>query len=196
MALSLYQPTQDKQVANHIYRTSVSGLYYVAHHKHGDARGFFSEIGLIPDIEEVIGHSFTIKQLNLSRSQTNVVRGIHRENWNKFVTVTQGSCFCAVADVNPQSPTYKQVATFMLGDGDTDLPGSLYISAGLGNSACIVRGPVDYLYVVDALYRDRNPQFDQAISLFDPSLHIDWPIDRNQMILSDRDQRGINLDQI
>jgi dTDP-4-dehydrorhamnose 3,5-epimerase len=193
MLTSLYQPTAEKQVADRIFSTTVSGLWYIAHSKHGDNRGFFSEIGLLPDLETVIGHPFVIKQINLARSSDYVTRGIHCENWNKYVTVIRGSCFCAIADVVSTSPTFKQVETFMLGDGDQDLDGSLYISKGLGNSLCGVKGPVDYLYAVDALYRDRDTSGDQAISLFDPELAIEWPIPKDQMIISDRDSQSITL---
>lgn len=196
MSSSLYQPTQDKQVANNIFKTSIPRLFYIAHNKHPDNRGFFSEIGLIPDFETIIKAPFVIKQINHSRSITNVTRGIHRENWNKFVTVTRGSCFCAIADLDPNSPTFRQHESFMLGDGPNDLDGSLFISAGLGNSTCIVNGPVDYIYAVDALYRDRDTSHDQAVSLFDPWLAINWPIPRSQMILSIRDQQAITTDQL
>jgi len=195
MLPTLYQPTVEKQVGDRIFKTSIKGLWYIAHNKHEDSRGFFSEIGLIPDLEKVIGHEFSIKQINLARSIDNVTRGIHCENWNKYITIVQGSCFCAVADVVATSPTYKQVEVFMLGDGDTDLAGSLYISKGLGNSLSVVKGPVDYLYAVDALYRDRDTSGDQAISLFDPELAIPWPIDQQQMLISDRDKTAVNLSE-
>jgi len=44
-----------------------------------------------------------------------------------------------------------------------------------------------YSYVVDRLYKDRNKNNDVAISLFDPDLGVDWPIDKDQMIISQRD---------
>ena len=66
-------------------------------------------------------------------------------------------------------------------------------SKGLGNSLCVVNGPVDYLYAVDALYRERDTSGDQAISLFDPELAIPWPISREQMIISERDKQSVNL---
>jgi dTDP-4-dehydrorhamnose 3,5-epimerase len=144
-------------------------------------------------LEAIIGYQFKIQQINQARSMENVIRGIHCENWNKLVTVTSGSCFCAIADVKKTSPTYKKTETFMLGDGDQDLSGSLFITKGLGNSLCVVKGPVDYLYAVDALYRDRDKSGDQAVSLFDPELNIEWPIKQEDMIISDRDKSAVTL---
>lgn len=193
MLPSLYQPTSEKQVGDRIFKTTIQGLWYIAHSKHGDERGFFAEIGLLPDLEKVIGQPFVIKQINLARSSDNVTRGIHCENWNKYVTVIRGSCFCAISDIVTSSPTFGRVETFMLGDGPDDLAGSLFITKGLGNSLCVVKGPVDYLYAVDALYRDRDTSVDQAISLFDPDLAIQWPIPKEQMIVSERDKQSITL---
>jgi len=195
MVHTLYQPDTNKQVEERVFKTSITGLWYVAHQKVGDNRGFFAELSLIPDLEKTIGNPFNIRQINLARSEANVTRGFHCENWNKLVTVVRGSCFCAIADVNPDSPTYKEVETFMLGDGDGDLTGSLFISKGLGNSLCVVDGPVDYLYAVDALYRDRDKSNDQAISLFDTDLNIPWPIEKSQMIISVRDEQAVTLQQ-
>lgn len=193
MLSPLYQPTAEKQVADRIFKTSIQGLWYIAHDMHADERGFFKEISLIPDLDKVLSFTFIIQQINIARSEKNVTRGIHCENWNKLVTIVRGRCFCALADINPNSTTYKQVETFMLGDGPHDLLGSLFISKGLGNSLCVVDGPVDYLYAVDALYRDRDTSGDQAISIFDPTLAIKWPIAADEMIISDRDRRAITL---
>ncbi len=193
MVHTLYQPDTNKQVEDRIFKTAINGLWYIAHKKVGDNRGFFAELSLIPDLEKTIGFPFSIRQINLARSETKVTRGIHCENWNKLVTVVRGSCFCAIADINPQSSSYKEVETFMLGDGDNDLSGSLFITKGLGNSLSVVSGPVDYLYAVDALYRERDTSNDQAVSLFDPELAIPWPIAQTDMIISKRDEQAISL---
>ena len=50
-----------------------------------------------------------------------------------------------------------------------------------------------YSYAVDKLYKDRNTDNDIAISLFDPDLGVEWPIDKEQMIISQRDIDTISL---
>jgi len=76
------------------------------------------------------------------------------------------------------------------------LHGSLFIPNGIGNSLCAVKGPVDYLYYVDQLYKDRNTNGDKAISLFDPNLNIEWPIKREDMIISERDKNAVTLTEL
>ena len=176
-----------------MFKTAIDGLFFVEKSFHEDERGFFSEIGRIPEIEVVTGQPFVIKQINHARSNKNVVRGIHAEGWNKFIFVTQGKSFCALADLRPESSTFKSVQTFVLGFGEGALSGSLYVPMGVGNSYAVLDGPMDYVYFVDRLYADRNKSGDMAISLFDPELNIPWPIAKEEMILSERDKNCITL---
>lgn len=188
-----YQPTEDKKVATGIFKTSINGLYYIAHSTYKDDRGFFSELARIPELEKVIGQQFIVKQINQACSEVNVIRGIHAEDWNKYITLTTGVCFSAVVDTRPESETFGNKEYFLLGYGDGVLDGSLYIPARAGNSACIVEGPVNYVYFVDKLYKDRDPSGDVAISLFDPDINVPWPIPREQMIISERDLKALTL---
>jgi dTDP-4-dehydrorhamnose 3,5-epimerase len=191
-----YKSEQSLQIAERVFKTSIPGLYFLNQNKHGDERGFFSEVAIIDDLNTILEHPFQSRQVNLALSQTHVARGFHIENWNKLTTIVQGTAFCCIADVRPESPTYKKVETFILGSSPEALTGCLYISKGLGNSYCVLEGPVQYLYLVDALYRDRDAQNDQSISLFDPDLEVSWPIPKDQMIISTRDQNAKTLNDV
>jgi len=189
----LYQPAEELLYEQDIFRTAINGLFYVKHTTNRDERGFFSELARMPEIEKVIGHPFPVKQINQSRSSTGVVRGIHSEDWNKYATVTNGKCFCALVDLRPESPTFGKKEYFMLGFDREALDGSLFIPARIGNSMCVMEGPMDYLYFVDKLYQNRDEKDDQVISLFDPDLQIPWPIPKERMIISNRDKNAITL---
>lgn len=189
----MYIPSQENLIASGIHKTCIDGLFFIEKTTHSDNRGFFSEIGRIPEIEKVTGQIFIVKQVNHARSFKNVVRGIHAEGWNKFIFVTQGKAFCALADLRPDSLTFKTVQTFVLGFGEGALNGSLYVPMGVGNSYAVLDGPMDYVYFVDRLYADRDKSGDAAISLFDPDLTIEWPIAKEEMIISERDRNCITL---
>jgi len=192
---SLYQPTDELKLEEGVYKTRIPGLFYLKRKSFPDKRGFFAEVGHAYKIEKLIKKPFIIKQINHSRSVTNVLRGMHTEDWKKLATITCGVAFCALADVRPDSPTFKTVESFMLGYAKDALPGSLFIEEGIANSICTIKGPVDYIYCVDRLYKDRDPKGDVAISLFDPDLNINWPIPKDKMILSDRDINSVTLRQ-
>lgn len=194
---SNYQPLPELQLSEHFFRTRLEGLLYFKAPKHNDERGFFSETVILPELEEILGQPFPIKQVNHARSQTKVVRGLHAESWNKLVTVICGSAISVIADLRPNSPTYKQHQTFELGSDQVEEYGSgLYIPQGLANSICVMQGPLSYLYLVDKLYNERSPQDELAVSLFDGELAIDWPIPKEEMILSERDKNAVSLREL
>ena len=176
-----------------IYKTGIEGLLYIDRALLGDSRGFFSEVAHIPSIQKITGSDFSIRQINHARSEKNVVRGIHAEDWNKYVFLGSGKAFCAVVDLRPESETFKTVETFVLGFDDTSLHGGLFIPKGLGNSVAVLEGPLDYIYFVDKLYSQRDTAGDVAISLFDSELAIEWPIAREAMIISDRDKSAVTV---
>lgn len=189
-----YKAKPDLEVAKNIYKTKIDGLFFLRFKKYSDDRGFFSELAKIPPIEKLIGFKFEPQQFNYSFSKTNVVRGLHAENWHKLVTVVCGQAFSALVDIRPHSPTFKQVEYFRLGTHhDEDYGSGLFISPGIANSICVVEGPVGYIYAVNKLYEERDRSGDKAISLFDPDLNIDWPIKKENMIVSKRDMDAVSL---
>lgn len=191
-----YVLTEENKVGNNIYKTSIDGLYFIKNDVLEDERGFFRTTAILPDLNELLTEKYEVKQLNHSRSQKNVVRGMHAENWRKLITLVSGKCFCVLADIRPDSLTFKKVEYFLLGTDSDCLTGSLYVDKGIANSYCVIDGPADYFYTFDKLYRDRDPVGDKSISIFDPDLNIEWPISRDEMIISDRDKNCISLKEL
>lgn len=196
MVTTSFSITSANKLDEFVYQTAIDGLYYIEHKSFTDERGFYSELARIPEIEKVTGQSFSVKQLNQSRSEQNVIRGIHAENWNKLITVTNGACFCALVDLRKDFKSYSKTETFVLGTEPNCLRGSIFVSSGIGNSFCVTTGPADYVYAVDELYADRDTSRDVAINLFDPKLNISWPIPEEQMIVSDRDRNSVSLSEL
>ncbi len=188
-----YKPSDENKIQEGIFKTSVNGVLYIERSIYADERGFFSEIVKVPELEKIIAMPFQVKQVNHARSEQNVMRGIHAEGWNKFVVVLTGTCFSAIVDVRPDSDTFGKKEYFLLGNREDALKGCLFLPSGVGNSLCVLDGPVDYLYLVDRLYEDRDKSGDVAISLFDPDLDIPWPIEKENMIISERDTNSITL---
>lgn len=181
------------KVSEFVYKTDIPGLYFIEHKTFEDERGFYSELYRIPEIDALNSLQFAVKQVNLSLSHTNVIRGFHAENWNKLITVFTGEAYCVLVDVRPESPSFGRSELFTLGDSKSSLKGSLFVRAGIANSLLVLSGPANYFYCVDQLYAERDTSNDVAISLFDPDLNIDWPIPREQMIMSERDKNSISL---
>lgn len=194
--MQTYQPEKDLKIAEDIYKTKIDGLYFIPHHSYPDGRGFYSEVARIPEVEAVTGEQFVAKQINHSRSKTNVVRGFHAEAWNKLITVACGKVLSVLVDIRPESPTFGQTEQFLLGSDDESLQGAIYVTKGIANGFLVLEGPADYLYVVDALYAERDTNGDRAINLFDQDINVQWPIAKDKMIYSERDAQSISLREL
>jgi dTDP-4-dehydrorhamnose 3,5-epimerase len=195
--INYYQAENNLAVAENIYRTPIEGLFYLKYNKFIDERGLFAQVLEPSRIAQKINPDFQIKQVNLSVSKSKVIRGIHAENWNKLITVLTGRAQLVIADIRQDSSSYKKTVYFDFNaDKNKQWGEALYISAKLGNSICAIQGPVYYLYGVDQLYQDRNQEDDQAISLFDPDLNIQWPFTKEEMIISKRDLTSITLKEL
>ncbi len=188
-----FTPSEENRIKEGVYKTKINGVLYVQRPIYRDNRGFFSEIVKIPELEVIIGQPFVVKQVNHARSEQNVVRGIHAEGWNKLVCVVNGVCYAVIVDVRPESETFGAKEYFLMGDGENALDGCLFLPSGVGNSICVMKGPVDYFYLVDRLYADRDKNGDMAISVFDPDLNIEWPIKKEEMVISERDTNTVTL---
>lgn len=188
-------PSEKNQVDQFIYKTQLEGLLYISAKKFSDDRGFYAEIARIPEIEALNQLSFSVKQINISHSKKNVARGFHAENWNKLLTVAQGEAFCVWADLRPGSTTFGECVSMTLSSSGEGSFGSMFVPAGVANSFCTLSESLDYVYTVDALYAERDPANDVAVSLFDPDLNITWPINQSQMIVSERDYQSLTIRQ-
>lgn len=186
-----YQPQPQDQLPSGIFKTPLTGLYFIPYKKHEDQRGFYAELTRLPEINSQVERPFIPQQVNLSHSKQNVIRGFHAENWRKLLTITQGQAFCAFADFRADSPTFGNVITATI--GEDALAGSFFLPWGIGNSFLVTKGPLDYLYAVDELYANRDTSGDVAISLFDPDLDVKWPLEKSAMIISERDNNAISL---
>lgn len=194
--MQTYQPTPELKIGEDIYKTPLEGLYFLPHHVFPDDRGFYAEISRIPEVEQVLGRAFVAQQINMSRSNTNVIRGFHAEAWDKLITVVTGRVISVLVDIRPDSPTFGQHVKFLLGTGEDALTGALFVSRGIANGFVVLEGPADYIYLVNQLYVDRDKTGDRAINLFDSDLNIEWPIGREQMVISDRDANSAALREL
>jgi dTDP-4-dehydrorhamnose 3,5-epimerase len=170
---------------------TVAGAYLFAPTPHADERGFFSrtfdlEVGRSVGID-VAGFA----QDSISRSARGVVRGMHLRSGAgeaKLVRCSSGKVFDVIVDLRPDSPTFRNLATFEL-SGDTQV--SLYIPAGCGHGFQALTDPADVSYRID---RPHDPSEDISIAFDDPELAISWPLPA--VLMSARDRSAASLAEV
>ena len=171
---------------NDIKKTGIPGLLILERPIFTDERGFFKEVFHLDELEKITGEKFNLAQLNHSLSKPGVIRGLHAENWNKIIYCVTGKMFTAIADLRPDSETFKKVETFTL---DENNRAALFIPKGLANSVCAVGDEtVNYLYLVDEYYDGSDTT---AVAWDDPDLTIEWPVENP--IISERDKNNPKL---
>ena len=159
------------------------GLTLVELDVRADARGFFVERFQAARFA-ALGLPAAFVQVNHSRSQPGVLRGLHYQvdpPQGKLVGVVRGRVWDVAVDLRPDSPTFGRSYGVELSDAGGQL---LWIPAGFGHGFCVVGDePADVVYQVDAPYHAAG---EGGVVWNDPDLAIAWPI--REPHLSDRDR--------
>jgi dTDP-4-dehydrorhamnose 3,5-epimerase len=156
-----------------------------------DERGFFCEtyrrewhaqLGLAPGAEFV--------QDNHSRSARGVVRGMHfhvGDGVAKLVRCARGRIVDVAVDVRGGSPTYGRWEAVEL---DDESMRELYVPVGFAHGFCVLSEVADVMYKQTAYY---DPELERGIAFDDPDVGIEWPLAREQLIVSERDAAAPRL---
>ncbi len=153
--------------------------------QHEDDRGVFLEWYRFDDLEEAVGHPFTLRQANISVSRKGVVRGIHFAEiplgQAKYVTVTSGAVLDFVIDIRVGSPTFGMWDSVLL---DTRDRRAVYVAEGLGHLALSLTDDATFTYLVSDIYQ---PQREHGINPLDPEVGLVFPNDAPELVLSSKD---------
>ena len=170
-----------------------NGVYQFKLKQHIDDRGFFSEIYKNEDLlTNNISYSFV--QDNLSFSEhVNTIRGLHYQNepfdQSKYVIVLKGKIWDVFVDLRKSSNTYLKFGFTEL----TQNQSSLLIPKGFAHGFCTLEPNTLVLYKVDNPY---SKEHEEGIVWNDETLNIPWPVDKNKIILSEKDEKLPNLGKI
>ncbi|MFL2062251.1 dTDP-4-dehydrorhamnose 3,5-epimerase [Latilactobacillus sakei] len=153
----------------------------------GDHRGFFTESYSDRDFKEA-GIDIDFIQDNHSLStQAGVLRGLHFQRGKaaqtKLIRVVTGAVLDVIVDVRAGSPTYKQWEGYILSASNHR---QLLVPKGFAHGFVTLTDNVNFLYKCDGYY---DAEADGGISFKTPELNIDWPIDFDQAITSEKDAK-------
>lgn len=173
--------------------TEIEGVWIVEPKRFGDARGYFSETFKKSEFESVVG-AVDFVQDNESFSSRGVLRGLHFQKGEfsqaKLVRVSRGTVLDVAVDLRGGSPTYgRHVAVELSHDNGRQL----FIPRGFAHGFVVLSEEAQFQYKVDNVYA---PQSEATLRFDDPALGIDWRISPEEMLLSDKDLRGVSLADI
>ena len=154
----------------------------------GDARGFFLESWNEREFEAA-GICARFVQDNHSRSERNVLRGLHyqiRQPQGKLVRVIAGEIFDVVIDIRRGSPNFGHWEGVRL---NAESHNMLWVPVGFAHGFCVVSEVAEVLYKTTDFYA---PAYERCILWNDPKVRIDWPLS-GAPILSAKDASGVRL---
>jgi dTDP-4-dehydrorhamnose 3,5-epimerase len=173
-----------------IVPTSIPEVVLLEPKVFGDDRGFFFESWNRRTFAE-LGITSDFVQDNHSKSQKNVLRGLHYQIENaqgKLVRVTSGAVYDVAVDLRRSSPTFGRWVGFTLSASDRRMA---WIPPGFAHGFCVTSESAEFLYKTTDYY---SPAHERTLLWNDPQLAIPWPLS-GEPLLAAKDKTGTPLAQ-
>ncbi len=169
-----------------IIKTEIEGVVIIEPCIFNDARGYFFESYSKREFDEKVGHVDFVQD-NESCSTKGVMRGLHFQRppfaQAKLVRCVRGAVLDVAVDIRKGSPTYgKHVSCLLTEDNHRQF----FIPRGFAHGFAVLSDVAVFQYKCDNYY---HPEADGGISITDGSLGIDWHLDTDDVILSEKDTR-------
>lgn len=171
----------------HFERTSIPDVVIIEPKKFGDSRGYFMETFRQSLFSEQVG-PFDFVQDNQSLSaEVGTVRGLHFQldpkAQGKLVRCIGGALLDVAVDIRKGSPTFgKHVAVELTAENGRQL----WVPPGFAHGFCTLLPNTEISYKVTNYY---SAEHDRGLKWDDPALGIDWPLDAEKAMLSDKDRK-------
>jgi dTDP-4-dehydrorhamnose 3,5-epimerase len=169
-----------------ILDTAIADIKEIRPERHGDARGYFSEIYREDSLRE-IGIAVNFVQENQSYSAAKgVLRGLHFQAppaaQAKLVRVSAGAILDVAVDMRWGSPDFARHVAIVLSAAEGN---QLWVPEGFAHGFYTLEAHTEVIYKVNRYYA---PAQDRGVLWNDPALAISWPLN-GPPILSEKDQR-------
>tara|TARA_R110001632_G_scaffold112095_1_gene223021 strand:- start:51688 stop:52227 length:540 start_codon:yes stop_codon:yes gene_type:complete len=169
-----------------IRETGLKGCLVLEPSVFADGRGYFFESFNQKIFKEKTGIHVPFVQDNQSMSQRGVLRGLHFQKDEhaqaKLVRVIKGKVLDVAVDIRPDSSTYGKTFSIELSE-ENKL--QLYVPRGFAHGFSVLEDNTIFSYKCDNYY---NKASEGGIMYNDSQLNIDWKLDENEIMLSEKDK--------
>ena len=176
-----------------VIKTAIDGVVIIEPKVFGDHRGYFFESFSERDFNSQV-REVRFVQDNESKSCYGVLRGLHFQKppyaQSKLVRVVKGAVLDVAVDIRKGSPTFGQHVAVELTE---DNHRQFFVPRGFAHGFVVLSEFAQFQYKVDNVYA---PQAERTLRFDDEALGIDWKVEKSQMLLSEKDLRGIELKNI
>ncbi|MBR1648758.1 MAG: dTDP-4-dehydrorhamnose 3,5-epimerase [Alphaproteobacteria bacterium] len=176
-----------------VTKTAIEGVFIIEPVVFEDERGYFFESYNQADLKRQ-GIDYNFIQDNQSKSRYGTIRGIHFQKGEfsqaKLVRVLEGTVLDVAVDLRKNSPTFGQHIAVEL---SAENKRQLMIPRGFGHGFSVLSDTAVFAYKCDNVY---NKASESGILYNDPALNIDWKIDIDKAILSEKDKNNPLLEEV
>lgn len=175
-----------------VEKTALDGVFIITPKRLVDERGFFVASFNAALLKEKTGIDDDFVQDNHSKSiRVGTIRGLHYQAppraQAKLVRVLRGAITDVAVDVRKGSPTYgRHVAVKLSADNGKQL----YVPVGFLHGIAALEPDTEIAYKCSDYYSQPH---DGAVFFNDPDLAIDWGIDPEKAVLSDKDRKAVSF---
>lgn len=167
-----------------IEKTTINDLLLINPSIFNDERGYFFEAYNQSKFKEN-GINYNFIQDNQSFSKRGVIRGLHLQinpfAQAKLVRVLEGEILDVAVDLRKKSPTFGQHFSVIL---SAENKKQLMIPHGFAHGFSVLSETASVLYKVDQVY---DKESERGIRYDDPILAIDWQVNPDEVIVSEKD---------
>ena len=176
-----------------LIKTKLDGLVVLRPTVFKDNRGYFMESYNQKNINKLLGNVNFIQD-NESESSRGVLSGLHFQKppftQAKLVRCLKGGVLDVALDLRKDSKTYGIFETISLTEENKK---QLFIPKGFAHGFIVLSKSAILSYKVDNYY---NPESESGIIWNDPDLNIDWKINKNEIIVSEKDKNLPTFNEI
>jgi len=171
----------------------IDGLLVFEPRHFEDERGYFFENFHLKRYAE-LGLNENLVQDNVSFSKANVIRGLHYQippfGQGKLVSVLKGKVLDVAVDIRKNSPTFGQHFSIELSEKNHFL---FWIPQGFAHGFSVLSEDCIFMYKCSNFY-DKSSE--RGIKFNDFELNIDWKLNDQNCIISEKDQELPNWKDI
>lgn len=173
-------------------QTNIKDLWIIEPRVFEDDRGYFFESFNENSFEKETGISIHFVQDNQSKSDKGVLRGMHYQTGEhaqaKLVRVLQGSVQDVVVDLREGSETFGQHYSIVL---SAENKKQFFVPRGFAHGFLVLEDDTIFAYKCDNFY---NKDSEGGIIFNDQSIGIDWLLNKEEFVLSEKDEVLPNID--
>ncbi len=173
-------------------KTEIEGVYIIEPKIFEDARGYFFEAFKSEEFKKHIG-DVEFVQDNESKSSRGVLRGLHYQKGEysqaKLVRVIKGRVLDVAVDMRKSSKTFGKHVMVELSDENKR---QFFIPRGFAHGFLVLSDEAIFTYKVDNVYA---PEHEASVRFDDNKLGINWPIDPNKVLTSQKDLAALPFEE-